>query len=96
VVALQPETNRIVVGQEPDLLRSTLRVRQPAFNAALPAPDQALAAKIRSHGQLAVCRITADGEYLDVRFEEPQRAVSPGQVIVFYDGDVCVGGGIID
>ncbi|HLG69935.1 MAG TPA: tRNA 2-thiouridine(34) synthase MnmA, partial [Chloroflexota bacterium] len=36
VVALQPETNRIVVGQEPDLLRSTLRVRQPAFNAALP------------------------------------------------------------
>ncbi len=95
VVAMQPEANRIVVGQEPDLLRGDLRVRDPAFNVE-PAQGAALAAKIRSHGQLAGCRVERQGDYVGVRFDEPQRAVSPGQIIVFYDGDVVVGGGIID
>ncbi|HEX6513018.1 MAG TPA: tRNA 2-thiouridine(34) synthase MnmA [Chloroflexota bacterium] len=96
VVALHPEANRIVIGHEPDLLRTVIRVRQPAFNLEPPSPERALTAKIRSHGQLARCRLERRGEYVDVRFEEPQRAVSPGQIIVFYDGDVVVGGGIID
>ncbi|MFI5266631.1 MAG: tRNA 2-thiouridine(34) synthase MnmA [Chloroflexota bacterium] len=95
VVGMQPESNRIVVGQEPDLFRGELRVRDPAFNIE-PAQGAALAAKIRLHGQLASCRIERSGDYVDVRFDEPQRAVSPGQIIVFYDGDVVVGGGIID
>ena len=95
VVGMQPEANRIVVGGEDDLYCSALRVRQPAFNLE-PARGAALAAKIRSHGQLAGCRLDRDGEYLEVRFEEPQRAVSAGQVIVFYDGETVVGGGIID
>ena len=94
VVALEPDSNRIVVGHEPDLLRASLRVRHPAFSTDLPA--RSLAAKIRSHGQLASCQLRRDGEYIEVRFDEPQRAISPGQVIVFYDGDVVVGGGIID
>jgi tRNA-specific 2-thiouridylase len=96
VVAMQSESNRIVVGQEPDLLRAAVRVRQPAFNLEPPSPERAFAAKIRSHGGLAPCRLERHGEYVDVRLEEPQRAVSPGQVIVFYDGEVVVGGGIID
>jgi tRNA-specific 2-thiouridylase len=33
---------------------------------------------------------------IDVVFVEPQRAVTPGQSIVFYDGDVCLGGAVID
>lgn len=33
---------------------------------------------------------------MKVRFEEPQRAVTPGQSVVFYDGDTVVGGGIIE
>ncbi len=96
VVAIQPEANRIVIGHESSLLRTRVRVRQPAFNIEPPTPGRALAAKIRSHGQLARCRLERQGEYVDVRFEEPQRAVSPGQIIVFYDGDVVVGGGVID
>ena len=37
-----------------------------------------------------------DGERMNVSFERPQRAVTPGQSIVLYDGDVCLGGGIIE
>lgn len=95
VVGMEQATNRIVVGQEQDLFRTHLRVREPAFNV-VPEAGVALAAKIRSHGHLAACRISPDGEYVTVNFEEPQRAVSPGQVIVFYDEEVVVGGGIID
>lgn len=96
VVSMEADTNRIVVGHDADLLRQAVRVSQPAFNAPLPGPEKALAAKIRSHGQLAACRIASAEDGLEVRFETPQRAVSPGQIIVFYDGEVCLGGGIID
>ncbi len=96
VVAMDSATNRVDVGHDEALLCGSIRVRQPAFNGARPGPEQALAAKIRSHGQLAGCRVEDHGEYLRVQFETPQRAVSPGQIIVFYDGEVCLGGGIID
>jgi tRNA-uridine 2-sulfurtransferase len=95
VIGLQPNDNRIVVGHEPDLFRATLRVRDATFNLK-PREGAALGAKIRSHGQLASCRIERHGDYVDVRFDEPQRAVSPGQIVVLYDGDVVVGGGVID
>jgi len=94
VLGLQPESNRIIVGEESDLLRSTLRVRDAALNQPLPVGT--LSARIRSHGREASCLVSSIGDYLEVSFDEPQRAVSPGQVIVFYDGDVVIGGGIID
>jgi len=37
-----------------------------------------------------------DGKGYMVRFDEPQRAVTPGQSIVFYAGEVCLGGGVIE
>jgi len=37
-----------------------------------------------------------DGERVRLLFEEPQRAITPGQAVVFYDGDVVLGGGIIE
>jgi len=55
-----------------------------------------VAAKIRHSHQPAPATVRAlDGDRAEVVFDAPQRAVSPGQSVVFYDGDVVVGGGVI-
>jgi len=54
-------------------------------------------AKVRYRQADQDCTVTARGKMtLDVRFDEPQKAVAPGQFVVFYDGDRCLGGAVID
>jgi tRNA-specific 2-thiouridylase len=66
------------------------------LGSALPDLPLTCAAKTRYRQADQACRITQwqDG-VIDVEFVEPQRAVTPGQAVVFYDGDVCLGGGVI-
>ncbi|WP_263079143.1 tRNA 2-thiouridine(34) synthase MnmA [Endozoicomonas sp. Mp262] len=56
-----------------------------------------LKAKVRYRQQEQPCQLSQgdDGRYL-VHFQEPQRAVTPGQSVVFYEGDTCLGGGVIE
>ncbi|MDH3812441.1 MAG: tRNA 2-thiouridine(34) synthase MnmA, partial [Gammaproteobacteria bacterium] len=55
------------------------------------------AAKVRYRQADQACVVTALGDNrLDVRFDAPQKAVAPGQFVVFYDGDRCLGGAVID
>jgi len=62
-----------------------------------PAPGSRLSAKIRYRQSDQPCTIVhADTDCLKLRFETPQRAVTPGQSVVLYDHDECLGGGVID
>ncbi len=53
-------------------------------------------AKIRYRQTDQRCRVAACGPQLAVTFETPQRAITPGQYVCFYDGDICLGGALIE
>lgn len=97
VVRIDASANRIVVGSKEDLLRPTMivgRVNWIAI-AELVSPLR-VTAKIRSRAEEAPATLhpREDG-HVEVHFDEPQRAISPGQAAVFYDGEIVVGGGWI-
>ena len=97
VLALEPEDQRVVVGERTELGRTSCRVVRPNWIAMpeLTGPIM-VSAKIRSRhadAPATVCPLQ-DGS-LQVVFDRPQMAISPGQACVFYDGDVVVGGGWI-
>ncbi|MBC7455434.1 MAG: tRNA 2-thiouridine(34) synthase MnmA [Massilia sp.] len=95
---IENNTLYVVQGHDhPWLLSSSLMAAQASWVAgAAPAPG-ALSAKTRYRQADVACEIAADGkDRFALRFNEPQWAVTPGQSAVLYDGDVCLGGGIID
>jgi len=97
VIATDPESQRVTVGAGHDLLRT--RFHASAVNwisvAGLDGPVRAQV-KIRNKHVAAPATVAASGERVEVTFEEPQRAVTPGQAAVFYDGDLVLGGGWIE
>ncbi|MBN2206434.1 MAG: tRNA 2-thiouridine(34) synthase MnmA [Candidatus Aminicenantes bacterium] len=98
VVSLDPDTNTVVLGRDEDLRRRRIRVVDVNWiaNEKLTRTRRAFV-KIRYRHREAAARIRplAGGEVI-VEFETPQRAVTPGQAAVFYDGDVVLGGGTIE
>jgi tRNA-uridine 2-sulfurtransferase len=100
VVDINPQTNRVTLGEKSTLLRNGLLARQTNWLADRPTPGDPpipCSAKIRyNHDpQPATVSITADGDML-VRFDTPQSAITPGQAVVVYDGEMLLGGGWIE
>ena len=95
VVNIDAENDCIVVGGREDLLSDTLYAgKRNNFVEEFP---EKLTAKIRYGHQDAACKVEfMDGDTVRVMFEEKQSAVTPGQSVVFYDGDVLLGGARIE
>ncbi len=88
----------MVVGNDEELYSRTILTRRVNLisTAKLRAPMR-LAVKIRHKHQPAPAMIESAGpDEICVTFDEPQRAITPGQAAVFYDGDIVVGGGWIE
>jgi tRNA-specific 2-thiouridylase len=100
VSAKDLENNTLVVaqGDHPSLYAPALECSQLHWiNHEPPSTSSALYCKIRYRQQDQLCRISElPNGRLFVAFDEAQRAITPGQSIVFYDGDTCLGGGIIE
>jgi tRNA-uridine 2-sulfurtransferase len=97
VVALRPADQQVVVGPRSALERTTLTAS--AVNWIAGEPDEVIRAtvQIRHRHPAAPARVRSlGGAHAEVIFDEPQVAVTPGQAVVFYDGEVVLGGGWID
>lgn len=98
VTAIRPETNEVVIGDSGDVFSDYLTCSGLNWMAveSLGGREMEVTAKIRYSHKGAKCRIREAGaDLVECRFDEPQRAITPGQAVVFYNGDYVVGGGVI-
>ncbi|CUX41751.1 tRNA 2-thiouridine(34) synthase MnmA [Clostridium sp. C105KSO13] len=97
VLEIHPSTNEVVLGTAEESMADTLKANQLNFMSVedLTEPLRVWT-KIRYNHKGAWCTVekTGDDEVL-CTFEEPQRAVTPGQAVVFYNGEYILGGGTI-
>lgn len=93
VIATDAASRRVIVGRNDELLRQSFRFRDANWIAFKRPPAEFRAAvKIRNKHSAAPAVVRGD----EVTFDEPQRAVTPGQAAVFYDGDLVLGGAWIE
>ena len=97
VLEIRPETNEVVIGTYEESLTRTVRADRINFMSVEDiAEPKRVFAKIRYNHKGAWCTVEKTGEdELTCYFEEAQRAVTPGQALVLYDGEYVLGGGTI-
>ena len=97
VIDIDPERNVLIVGEEDRLFRGELQAHDANYLSGEAPPDGAhLDVKIRYRSPAvgATFRPMGDDRF-EIHFDEPQRAITPGQLAVLYDGDRLLGGGTI-
>jgi tRNA-specific 2-thiouridylase len=96
VIELDAANNRLVVGSKDQLLHSVLIASQLSWvSGKAPTEPISITAKVRYKAPEVAAELHLN-DRAEVRFAEPQQAIAPGQSVVFYQGDVVLGGGVID
>lgn len=96
VLQLNSRTNTLVVGQEADLYKKALFCDKINWISKKPKLPAILGAQIRYGHPVEKAKVTEHQKgILKVKFTKPQRAITPGQSIVFYDGEKVLGGAVI-
>jgi len=96
VLQINGAERKVVVGSGDELMAKTLRARKLNWVSISELREpMRVKAKIRHRHEAASATIEPMGEEVLANFDVPQRAVTPGQAVVFYDGHVVVGGGWI-
>jgi len=98
VVAKDLVSNRLIVAQgndHPALFCREMKTSEMFWINDAPAMPCGLQVKIRYRQPDQLCEVETMADGCRIRFDQPQRAVTPGQWACFYDGDICLGGGII-
>jgi tRNA-specific 2-thiouridylase len=98
VLKIEAESGQVTVGPRAALDQATLTASGVNWvSAEAPSAWTRVAAQIRHRHRAAAGRVRAlDVDRAEFVFDQPQPAVTPGQAVVFYDGDLVVGGGWID
>jgi len=95
VVRLDARRNRVVLGTADDLLSASARLQHVRWLVQPEGGEFPAQARIRYRARCTSAHVTLRESGALVRFLEPQRAVAPGQSVVFYDGDTVLGGGVV-
>jgi len=97
VIRIEPENNRIVLGPEKELYSQKLTAQKLNWlSGKTPREPITAQVKIRYKSKEAEAILFFRNDTVDVHFTQPQKAVTPGQAIVFYNLDEVLGGGIIE
>lgn len=99
VVAKNFDKNEVILAQgqdHPALYADGLTATELNWLKDAPEGTFKCKAKVRYRQAERPCTVTVEGNRVKVIFDEPQRAMTPRQSVVFYDGDKCIGGGIIE
>ena len=96
VLEIVPESREVIVGDKEELLASSLVASRPNWLIEAPTVPIRCQAKIRYRADAADALVTPTATGVRVEFDEPQSAITPGQGVVFYDGDRMLGGAWID
>jgi len=97
VIRIEPESNRIVVGHEKELYSQKLAAQKLNWiSGKAPREPITVTAKIRYKSKEAEAVVFPGNDSVDVHFAQPQKAVTPGQAVVFYNAGEVLGGGIIE
>lgn len=97
VVKINADTNEVVIGSDDDLYSRIVNVHDFHWISGDTPPESfTCKAKIRYRMTEQPATVSVNGTTAIIHFDEPQRAATPGQTAVFYDGDIVLGGGIID
>jgi tRNA-uridine 2-sulfurtransferase len=89
-------SNTVVVGPQDELMAAALVADDLRFcDDSPPESPLPVLARIRYRAEAVPASLSITGDRAEVRFECPQRAVTPGQAVVFYEGDRVLGGGTI-
>ena len=98
VAAKDLSSNRLIVAQgndNPALFCSSMELEDISWIGTPPNLPTVLSVKTRYRQEDQSCHLDGNDAGYSVKFKQPQRAVTPGQWACFYDGDICLGGGII-
>ena len=97
VCRIDPDRNEVVLGAERELYRRETEIADVNWiTGETPAAPVRCAVKIRYRAAEKSAVVYPEGDRARVVFDEPQRAITPGQAAVFYDGDTVLGGGTIE
>lgn len=97
VVAKDERTNTVYIGYEDDARLSTQLAQVEHMHWIGTAPEYPYTCKVRLRHRQSLQDVTVEqkDDRMELHFAEPQKAVTPGQFAVLYDGDVCLGGGVV-